>query len=368
MIESKFLGRDIIKKPACPFCSALIESPSELSTRRPGEMPVGACSCGAVYACDETGHNQGTAMVEALVFACNMDWDLAWGLLPEEDYHQKIVEDYDYVSHLIVPGGFYEGRRVAGVLFFVVLHKDVQEITNDGVRKNLDKVQALRRKPRPMVRGKSTLSKKEIEDHVRAFRIDPVLGLAGKDRKLIPYLQRLLYSGDDEFRQRAAEILGKACAIIAEDDPDSVSKLLDGLYISISDTAASDWGAFEAIGEIISHTIDIFAGHLPRLYQFLGDENRRGQVIQSLGKIAKAKPDLLRKHTFHFLPFLKDPDPQVRGYTAWLLGNLGASEALNDIKMLQEDAHEIGFYQKGKLEQKTVGLLASEAIEQLGVS
>ena len=328
-------------------------------------MPVGACSCGAAYACDETGHNQGAAMVEALVFACNMDWDLAWGLLPEEDYHQEIVENYDYISHLIVPGGFYEGRRIAGILFFVILHEDVQEVTGEGVRKNLDKAQALRRKPRPTVRVKSTLSKKEIEDHVREFRVEPILGLAGQDKKLIPYLKRLLYSGDDEFRQRAAEILGKACAIIAEDDPGSVSKLLEGLYVSISDTAASDWGAFEAIGEIISHRIDVFAGHLPRLYQFLGDETRRGQAIQTIGKIAKARPDLLRKHTFHFLPFLSDPDPQVCGYAAWLLGNLGAAEARDGLKMLLGESHEIGFYEKGRLEQKTVGLLASEAIEQL---
>jgi hypothetical protein len=61
----------------------------------PHEMPVGSCSCGAVYACDETGHNLGSAMIEALVFGCNMDWDLAWGLLPEEDYLEKLVENYD---------------------------------------------------------------------------------------------------------------------------------------------------------------------------------------------------------------------------------------------------------------------------------
>jgi len=69
MIESKFIGRQVIKKPTCPFCGIFIEKPKELSTRMPGEMPVGSCSCGAVYACDETGHNLGSAMIEALVAA-----------------------------------------------------------------------------------------------------------------------------------------------------------------------------------------------------------------------------------------------------------------------------------------------------------
>ena len=89
MVEGRFLGRDVIERPSCPFCGTLIEKPKELAVRMPHEMPVGACSCGAVYAFDVTGHNLGTAMIEALVFGCNGDWDLAWDLLPEEDYLQK---------------------------------------------------------------------------------------------------------------------------------------------------------------------------------------------------------------------------------------------------------------------------------------
>ena len=146
MFESKFFGREIIKRPTCPFCGILIERPKELSTRMPGEMPVGSCSCGAVYACDETGHNLGSAMLEALVFGCDLDSDLAWGLLPEEDYREEIVEHYDYVKHLIVPGGFHEGRRISGALFFIRLHEDVQEVTSEGVQKRLDKATAVQEK------------------------------------------------------------------------------------------------------------------------------------------------------------------------------------------------------------------------------
>jgi len=73
------------REVTCPFCGKPIERPRELATHRPREMPVGSCTCGAVYAYDATGHNLGAAFVEALVFACNWDWDLAWGLLPEED-------------------------------------------------------------------------------------------------------------------------------------------------------------------------------------------------------------------------------------------------------------------------------------------
>ena len=123
----RFSGRDIVEQPTCPFCHLPIEKPEELDTRRPGEMPVGACSCGAVYACDVTGHNLGTAMIEALVFSCNGDWDLAWDLLPEEDYLESQVTNYDCESHLIVHGNAYGGRHIRGTLYFIKLHDDIRD-------------------------------------------------------------------------------------------------------------------------------------------------------------------------------------------------------------------------------------------------
>jgi hypothetical protein len=369
MIESKFIGKTLTTPPACPFCGLLIERPRELENRRQGEMPVGSCSCGAVYACDETGHSQGSALIEALVFGCDMDWDLAWNLLPEEDYKQEIVEDYDYVRHLIVPGGFIDGRRILGVLFFIRLHEDVLEVTSDGFRKRLEKARHAPVLPVHAAShaGKQSLSKKEVEDLVREYRVEPILDVAGDDKRLIKNLQRLIYSGDDLFRKRAAEILGRACSVIGEKDSKAVSRLLQTLFYAISDTAAFTWGAFEAIGEIISHKTELFGGYIPQLYQFLADETRRSQALQTLAMIARSRPDLLRKHTFHFFTYLEDADPAVRGYTALLMGNLGAHEAKEDLKKLLNESHEINIYENGNLEKMTVGRVASQALEKLSV-
>ena len=365
MFENRFFGREPIKNPQCPFCGSLLEGPKELRTRRPGEMPVGSCSCGAVYACDETGHNLGSAMVEALVFGCDMDWDLAWGLDPEEDYLQAIVENYDLKTHHIIPGGVFEGRRISGALYFIRLHQDVRELTSDHVRKKLqDAVPVSQQSSTGRLEGKR-LTKKRVEILVQGYEIDPVLSAVREDKKIIRYLQRLLYSGDVLFRRRAAETLGKACAIIGEQDPGIVSKLLQGLFYSISDTAAFTWGAFEAIGEIISHRPDLFGGYAAQLYQFLPDKTRQVQALQALGRIAKSRPDLLRRHTFHFFTFLEDPNPAVCGYAAWLMGNLGAFEARKDIKKLLRESHEIEIYENGGLEKKTVGEIASEALGKI---
>ena len=369
MIESKFIGKTLTTPPACPFCGLLIEKPRELENRRQGEMPVGSCSCGAVYACDETGHNQGAALIEALVFGCNMDWDLAWNLLPEEDYKQEIVENYDYIRHLIVPGGFIDSRRILGVLFFIRLHEEVLEVTSDGFHKRLEKARNAHVLPVNAAshEGKKPLPKKEVENLVREYRFEPILDVAGYDKRLIRNLQRLIYSGDDLLRKRAADILGRACAVIGENDSGAVSKLLQALFYAISDTAAFTWGAFEAIGEIISHKTELFGGYIPQLYQFLADETRRSQALQTLAKIAGSRPDLLRKHTFHFFTYLKDAEPAVRGYTALLMGNLGAHEAKEDLEKLLDESHEINIYENGNLEKMTVGQVAKEALEKLKV-
>ncbi|MCF8061604.1 MAG: PBS lyase, partial [Deltaproteobacteria bacterium] len=201
MLDRKLQGRDFIKRPMCPFCGVMVERPRELTTRRQGEMPVGSCVCGAVYACDESGRNVGLAQIEALVFGCDMDWDLAWSLLPEEDYRQEIVEQYDLQNHLIVPGGFLDSRRIPGVLVFVRLHDDVLEVTAEGVRKRLD-----RATPAPAARPPSrqawapSLSKDDVEARIRAYDLAPLLEAAPTDRKLLRTLQRLLYSGEDEMR------------------------------------------------------------------------------------------------------------------------------------------------------------------------
>jgi len=364
MHENKLLGREFIKRPSCPFCGKLIEKPKELNLRRASEMPVGSCSCGAVYACDVTGHNLGSAQIEALVFGCDMDWDLAWNLAPGEDYQEELVEHYDYVNHLVLPGGFFEGRRISGALFFVRFHEDVLEVTADGVRKKLENAKPVPKGKKQSPNGKS-YTKQEVEALIRDYRLAPLIEAAQTDRKMERNLMRLLYSPDPQFRHRAAEALGCVAARIAADRPASISKLLQRLFTAISDTAASSWGAFEAIGEIIRHKLDLFAGYIPELYRFLGDETRRAMTLCTLGSIAGERPDLLRKHALHFIPYLKDDDPAVRGYAARLLGNLGATEIKKDLEELRTETLQIEIYEHGFLEKKTVGQVAAEAHARL---
>lgn len=364
-MEGRFIGRDIIARPSCPFCGMNIEKPRELATRMPNEMPLGACSCGAVYACDVTGHNLGSAMIEALVFGCDGDWDLAWSLLPEDDYLEKHVENYDFETHLIIHGAVYQGRRIAGTLYFIRLHEDVREVTEEGVKRRLRKVTPPPKGSIRKARGKKAFTKKEVEVLVKEYKLERLLDMAKDDKRILRDLQRLLYSPDRLFRWRAADTMGKVSAVIGKYDPGAVSKLLQRLFTAITDTAASSWGSLDAIGEIIGNSPEQFAGYIPPLYPLTKQKALLTKVLRALGKIAAKRPDLIREITYQFIPLLRDPDPEIRGYSAILLGNLGAYEADQDLKKLLNDSASVELYGEGRLESRTVGQLASDALRKL---
>lgn len=361
----RFSGRDIVVQPTCPFCGAPLERPKELEARRPGEMPVGTCACGAVYACDVTGHNLGTAMIEALVFSCDGDWDLAWNLLPEEDYLEEQVTNYDYESHLIIQGSAYGGRSISGTLYFIKPHEDIREVTEKGVREKIKKAPPPASGRSTVKRGKKAFTKQEVEALVKDYNMDALLTLAAQDHRIIRDLKRLLYAVDDQMRLRAADSLGRVSVVIAQTEPGTISKLLQGFFTELSDTAASSWGALDATGEIIRNSPELFAGYIPQLYSYLRNRALLADVLRVLGRIGGVRPDLLQKIAHRFVPLLGDQDPAIRGYAVILLGNLGTGEARADLQGLLDDSNELEIYSAGRLETWTIGRLAQEALKKI---
>jgi len=355
----RFFGKDIMIKPTCPFCGMLIQRPDQVPSR---EMPLGTCSCGAVYACDVTGHNLGSAMIEALVHACTGDWDCAWELTPDEDYLDKQLKNYDLETHHIIQAGVYEGRRIAGVLYFIRLNKPAAEKA------------PLVRSDRPVSPDEGTAphrttrrssSKQEVEDLIRNYDFAPLLDMAAQDKRIPRDVKRLLYSAEKLMRWKTAEALGKISAVIARKEPGAISKLLQGLFTSVSDTAASSWGSVDAIGEIISALPDHFSGSIPQLVQLSRDPSLLPEVLRAMGTIGATRPDLLRRFSYAMIPLLRHPDSEVRGYAAILLGRLNAYEAKEDLIKLQEDMAAIDIYGTGQIESTTIRKLATESLEKL---
>jgi hypothetical protein len=325
---------------------------------------MGSCACGAVYICDVTGHNLGSALVDALVRACNGDSDKAWNLLPEEDYLERQVKDYDLETHRIVHGGVYRGRRIGGTLLFILLKGGPFENKMKTGTAGAQDTKRVSRLPDGKAEARP-LSKEEVEALVTSYDLEPLLAAAEGDKRIPRNLKRLLYSPDELLRRRAAEALGRVSAVISAKDPGPVSRLLQEIFSSVTDTAASPWGAIDAIGEIIRFQPDAWSSLIPRLAQLSRDRSLLEDVLKALVSIGHARPDVLHMSPNRLIPLLEHPDPRIRGCAVILAGQLKLKEAKADLERLRDSPEEITIYQDGTNHKKTLGRLAAEALAEI---
>ena len=359
-------------RPWCPFCGQDVGKPQYPDKRKMGEFPFGNCQCGAVYASDPTGFNVGAAMVDCLVHACGDDWDMAWELLPEQDYLTDILEDYDELTHQVVQTRNLDGRIIKGVLYFIRLQKDAAELTagfmekeKTTAAKTAGSQQAVKVEPTPDPRRiKKKANKNLVREMVQNRDSDGLVALCFDDKKTLRLLLRQLYEPDEEKRWAIARLIGEVCSRVATRKPGMVSDLLHLLFEACSDSAASNWGAVESIGFILAERPDIYGSFTRHLLAYIGDPLTRAQVLWALGAIAVKRPDLVRNTSFYQLIGLLDsPEIAVKAYMLRILGLLKAKEVAGKIRLLQEDTTPVTIYENGLPVQTDLGTLAKEALK-----
>lgn len=367
----------IIVRPWCPFCGQKVGRATHAPIRKMTEFPVGRCQCGAVYTSEATGHNIGAAIVETLVYACNDNADFAWELMPEDDYLTGRIENYDEKLHQVVATKNVDGRAVSGVLYFVRLHADIQDIAQRVKEKKAEAVQnklgipAEKKQssiePAPdEKRVRKKANKKIVYDLVDKEDIDALVALCFDDKKTLRLMQRLLYDPLEENRWRIAWIIGRVTARTSTREPGPVSELLHRLFEACSDSAATPWGMVETIGYVISLRTDIFGAFTRHLLNYIGDSSTQNQALWALAEIAAKRPDLIRDTPFYNLfHFLQHPESQIRGQVARLMGHIKATEVAIQLMELSKDQQKFYYCKEGKLTSLTVGEAARSALQMI---
>ncbi len=361
-MASKFLAQ----AAKCPFCGNRIERPKEMEPRRLGDFSYGTCMCGAVYVCDETGHNIGSAMIEALGFACKDDWDLAWALMPDEDYQDAQVEKYDIQTNMIYPSGkTSDGRFVRGVLVFIRLNDDILEAQGQNfIYKPSTTLENSQKQTANIT--KKRFKKSEVEKLVKECNTEKLCEMVLQDSLVLRKIQRLLYSADEKLRWNAVLCLGKSAGALVKLRPEVVGDLVRRLLYAANDSAAASWGALEAVGEIIRCSADVFGSFVRHMLAMLRDPQLRPAVLWSAGRIGQRHPELIKSSAFFAIfDCLNDKDPKVRGYAVWALGNLKAKEARNSINRLTTDINKITIFDGQKNIETTIADIAKEALEKI---
>ncbi len=353
--------REIVQRARCPFCGFAVERPADYHDG--GSMPRGVCSCGAVYVCDVTGHNLGSALLIALESASGKTMDAALDVVAEVDYQDQVLERYDDQSHLVVPGGALEGRRIRGALFFLRL-KERQICDQAGKAGGSDlKDYAVHRQGSKRVFVPKSFGKEDVAALVASYDTERVERLAREDKRILRDLQRLLYTGDELMRLRASDMIGRAAAIIAETEPGFVANLLQRLLSSVADSAASSWGALDAIGSIIAHRTDLYARYTQFFFDFIKDEVLAPNVLRVLCGIVAVDKDVLGSQAVpFFVRMLSSENPSIRGYAARILGFLDVSSCREHLVRIRDDKDVLEVYVEGFLKRVTVGDLAGEAL------
>lgn len=364
----------IKKDPWCPFCGQKVDKPVDATDRAMHEFPVGHCQCGAVYSSDATGHNVGAAIVETLIYACGNNSDLAWELMPEDDYLTGRLENYDEMTHQVVDIKNLDGRPVRGVLYFVRLHTQIADLSEKLKERKDTKAQDLSPEfareelkhiePAPAEgRKKLRANKKNVKEAVEKRDIDLLVTLCFDDKKTLRLAQRLLYNPDEQARWNVAQVIGLVCSRVATREPGQVSDLLHKLLGACVDSAATPWGMIETVGYIISGRADIFGAFTKYLLNQLGEPSTRIQALWALAEIAEKRPDLVRETPFYNLfRYLDHNNAAVRGNAARLLGRIKAAEVTMQLMSLAGDEEEFTLWVDGQPTLTTVGAEAKQAV------
>ncbi len=370
------MPKELIKVwPWCPFCGQKVGRTSHAPLRRMNEFPVGRCGCGAVYTCDATGHNIGSAIVETLVYACDDNADFAWELMPEDDYLTGRVENYDETSHQVVATRNLDGRAVRGVLYFVRLHTDARELAR-RIREKRDSrrqgpeapaTMPVHLEPLPEVgRQRQKANKRLVAELVAKEDVDTLVALCFDDRKTLRLLQRLLYTPDEAERWRLAWLIGRVTSRTSTREPGPVSELIHRLFEACADSAATPWGMVETIGFVVAMRSDIFGAFTRHLIRYLGEPSTRNQTLWALAEIADLRPDLVRDTPFYQLfHFLDHPEAQVRGQAVRLMGRIKAGEVQTRLEELRADSSRFTWCSAGRMESTTVAVAAAAALQAI---
>ncbi len=167
------------------------------------------------------------------------------------------------------------------------------------------------------------------------------------------------------LRWRAVEGLGKVVGKIAARDLNQARETIDWLLLEETGLGGN---VPEVLGEIIRNAPDRFADYVPELIGMYKEDNpvylKRG-VVWAIGRIGKQKADLVVSALPILLTGLNDADAEIRGFSAWALGEVGAQDSASALGYRRSDNATVNIYEAGKLWQRTVGSVASDALANI---
>lgn len=246
--------------PTCLFCGRVISPPQEQLTEI-GDVIYGKCECGAIYVCEPTGHNQGEALLDAMMLASpNGIQDIELGVnfeLRERDYDLR-THQYVYIKNW-----FFSGR-----LFFIKpLSKRVEDAMQEKIK----------------------INKKDFLNLLEKADFETIQKASLQNKNILGWLISLSYDKDNLMSWKAIEAMEYvAKAYIEAQDIETLRNTIRKLLWSMTDESGGiGWRAAELIGQIIYAEPSLFEDIIPILWSQREEESFLESVLRSMIKLSK---------------------------------------------------------------------------------
>ena len=157
-----------------------------------------------------------------------------------------------------------------------------------------------------------------------------------------------LYNKDEEIKWAAVAAMGVVVSKLAKEDMEAARIIMRRLMWNLNDESGGiGWGSPEAMGEIMAvheglakEYVHILISYTREDGNYLEYESLQRGLLWGIGRLALARPELLKESVPHLLPYLRSPDGGVRGHAARIMGLLEVKEAYKELETLTEDDTE----------------------------
>ena len=194
-------------------------------------------------------------------------------------------------------------------------------------------------------------------------------------RQVINPLFSFLYNNDEQIRWGAVSAMGAVVANLADKDMEEARVIMRRLMWNLNDESGGiGWGSPEAMGEILAcheglanEYAKILMSYTMKEGNYLEHEILQRGLLWGIGRLSQVRPKLVKDSAIYIIPYLKSPDPAVRGLAGWIMGLIRAEEARPELEQLTEDEAEVQMYIDRRLTKRRVKNLVYEALERLPV-
>jgi len=188
-------------------------------------------------------------------------------------------------------------------------------------------------------------------------------------RQAVNPLFSFFYNSDEQIRWRAIIAMGAVVARLAETDQESARVVMRRLMWNLNDESGGiGWGSPEAMGEILARSpllakefAHILVSYIREDMNYLEHEGLQRGVLWGLARLAESRPELIRPAAPYLVPYMKAPDPILRGLAARTATALGDDASRAACACLANDRAQVRVFMNNRMVECTVAELAIQS-------